>query len=337
MKITFANSAASATMEQNRSVSIVIPTYNRPNDVRALLSSILVQTKLPKEVIVVDDSNNSQTESLINAMRHAFLAKNVEVIHKKGGDASKKGICRARNLGLMQATGDFVFFIDDDVILDSHYIEEILNVYMCNHRAFGVQGDIGHPVFSIFSHAINKVFSLYYPERGKCRVLPTGGLTFPYSLSGITECEWISGTNSTYKKSVFDVFRWDEKLGEYSLYDDVDLSMKVLQQHHHSLYINPQAKFVHNVSATARRNLKLDTYIRIIYPIYFFHKNIKQTTYNRLLFIWSMVGRFFTLFFWRKKALQILYLLSAYVYAFKNLDEIVRGEFDFLRASKIAT
>lgn len=322
--------SAPLKLQKQCSISIVIPTYNRPKDVRELLDSILKQTELPNEIIIVDDSIISETEEIVNEMKPSLSNKKIDIIYKRGDPNSKKGICLARNLGNLYATGDIVFFIDDDVVLDRHYIEEILKVYEQKTGAKGVQGDIGHPNFSMFFHAVNKIFSLYYPEKGKCRVLRSGGLTFPYALTETTECDWISGTNSTYKKEVLRKFQWDEKLGEYSLYDDVDLSLNVSKHYPHSLYITPRAKIVHKVSSSGRRNLKIDAYIRTIYPIYFFNKNIEKKARNKLSFIWSMIGRFFINFFWRKNATQLLHLLSAYIYTLRHYAEITEGTFIFL-------
>ena len=263
-------------------------------------------------------------------MKPMFLTKNVQLTYWSGGETNGRGICRARNVGLAHATADIVLFLDDDVLLDKGYVEKMLRIYKQNARAQGVQGYMGHP-FRLLANAINRIFLLYYVEEGRCRVLPSTGLTFAYPLYEVTECEWMSGTNSSYKREALADLRWDSKLGEYSLYDDVDLSCRVLKRYPHSLFITPYARLVHKPSAIARRNLKLDTYIRVAYPTYFFYKNIQQSLRNKVVFAWSMLGRFLVTFLWRKKAMQIPYLVSAYLYLLRNFSEVKNGDFRFLK------
>ena len=47
---------------RNRHLSVIIPTYNREKELKTCLDSILLQTKLPGEVIIVDDSDNDKIE-----------------------------------------------------------------------------------------------------------------------------------------------------------------------------------------------------------------------------------------------------------------------------------
>jgi len=322
--------------EQNplQTIDIVIPTRGRASSVSELLCCILVQTVLPKKIVIVDDSFDNQTEELIVRKQRDFANREIKLVHMWGDGLYPKGICRARNLGMRETTADIVLFLDDDILMDVHYIEKLLEVYSKNPSAMGVQGYMGCPNFSSTSHAINRIFLLYYAEKDKNRLLCSTGLTWPHSLEKVTPSEWMSGTNSSYKRSIITEFAWDNKLGEYSLYDDVDFSCRVLKKYSHSLFMTPFARYSHKNSSNARRKPKLDTLIRINYPVYFFFKNIKQTSGNRLKFLWSMFGRFFVIFLWRKTPRQIFYLMSAYVFALRNLRSVQVGEFKFLLMPK---
>ena len=65
-------------------VSIVVPTKNRRDDLRELLESILNQTTLPREVIVVDHSDDDRTRRLIEQKCNDFLSREVllNYLHK---------------------------------------------------------------------------------------------------------------------------------------------------------------------------------------------------------------------------------------------------------------
>ena len=314
-------------------IDVVIPTFKRPDNTKNLLTSILHQTVKPQKVIVVDDSPDSRTEQLIIGLRHTFLESGVTLVHKYGAGPDRKGICRARNLGMDETISEVVLFADDDVVLDIRYIEQLLATYEKHPEASGVQGYNGYK-YRQPSYSLNKLFMLYYGEKARTRVLNSTGLTWAYSVEDVIECEWMTGTNSSYRRKVINEFRWDNKLGSYSLYDDVDFSCRVLKKYPHSLFLTPFARFVHNPSKSARRKRKLDTFIRFSYPLYFFKKDIKSTFRNWLEFLWSMIGRLWIGFPWTEYPLQLYHMLNAYVFVLKNYKHILKGEFKFLADDK---
>ena len=117
-------------------VSIVIPTYYRMNDVDECLDSIIIQTILPKEVIIVDDSENNEIENLIEHRKEKFKEKGILLTYIK--NARERSLTIARNIGIENAAGDTILFLDSDVILDKNYIKEILKVYKEKTDAMGV-------------------------------------------------------------------------------------------------------------------------------------------------------------------------------------------------------
>lgn len=88
------------------SVSVVIPTRNRAATVERALRSVLAQTALPGEVIVVDDASTDDTASRLQ--RYAGDRVQVRRLPECGGGS------RARNLGIDAARGDWVAFLDSD-------------------------------------------------------------------------------------------------------------------------------------------------------------------------------------------------------------------------------
>ena len=86
--------------------SVVVPVYNTPcRYLRKCLNSIMAQTYRNKEIIVVDDgSTNTETLKLISK-----LPDQVTVLHKSNG-----GQASARNLGIDNADGGYIIFIDSD-------------------------------------------------------------------------------------------------------------------------------------------------------------------------------------------------------------------------------
>ncbi len=87
-----------------RSISVVIPTYNREGLLRETLDAVLRQTRAANEIIVVDDGSTDGTSAVLAG----FDARITIIRVLNGGDLA------ARNVGLRAATGDLVGFCDDD-------------------------------------------------------------------------------------------------------------------------------------------------------------------------------------------------------------------------------
>ncbi len=87
-------------------VSVVIPTYNREKTIERCINSVINQTVSPLEIIVVDDGSTDRTISLVEG-----IVSNISIIVIKQGH---KGAQAARNLGILNAKGDYIAFLDSD-------------------------------------------------------------------------------------------------------------------------------------------------------------------------------------------------------------------------------
>lgn len=89
-------------------ISVVIPTHNRPTGLALSLKSILGQTCLPAEIIVVDDGSFPVVEdSIFDGFPTSIKCTLLRNEQPKGGN-------NARNRGIKAATGDYIAFLDDD-------------------------------------------------------------------------------------------------------------------------------------------------------------------------------------------------------------------------------
>jgi glycosyltransferase involved in cell wall biosynthesis len=87
-------------------ISVIIPTYNRPNYLTTAIESVLRQTSPPLEIIIVDDGSSDGTEQIIKTMISAIPIRFMR--------QSNQGPSAARNLGVSRAQADWVAFLDDD-------------------------------------------------------------------------------------------------------------------------------------------------------------------------------------------------------------------------------
>jgi GT2 family glycosyltransferase len=100
------------------SLSIIVPVYNNPGDLRECLSTLAAQFTPDMEIIVVDDASTDETASVAAGMgaRVIRLAKN-------------SGPAAARNHGARQARGEILFFVDADVLLAPRTVDRILSIF----------------------------------------------------------------------------------------------------------------------------------------------------------------------------------------------------------------
>jgi glycosyltransferase involved in cell wall biosynthesis len=97
-------------------LSVVIPTYNRPAQLKECLNSLKEQThECESEVVVVDDGSRDETRRVAES---AGLPDLTYLRTEHGGPAS------ARNQGVRQARGDVILLLDDDIIAGEHLLHE---------------------------------------------------------------------------------------------------------------------------------------------------------------------------------------------------------------------
>lgn len=90
----------------NPTVSVIIPTYNRPHLIGRAIRSVLDQTYQDFEIIIIDDSENNETERVIKS----FNDKRIRYIHNK----KKAGFIKAKNQGAKESRSEYLVFLDDD-------------------------------------------------------------------------------------------------------------------------------------------------------------------------------------------------------------------------------
>lgn len=97
-------------MLESKKISVIIPIYNVEKYLKDCIDSVLSQSFKNLEVILVDDGSPDNSGKIADS--YALKDNRVKVIHKKNG-----GIADARNVGLENATGEYIMFIDSDDFL----------------------------------------------------------------------------------------------------------------------------------------------------------------------------------------------------------------------------
>ena len=107
-------------MSDTPKISIVAPMYNVSPYLRECLDSLLKQTFVDFEAILIDDGSPDDSGSI--AEEYASKDSRFKVIHKNNG-----GVSAARNDGLASAIGEYVFLLDSDDYLAADALEKLYN------------------------------------------------------------------------------------------------------------------------------------------------------------------------------------------------------------------
>ncbi len=119
-------------------VSVIICTRDRGALIEATLDSILVGTRRPDELLVVDQSEGADTRRAV-----ARIAAPAGVVRHL--PTPTRGLSRARNVGLGASRGDLIVFTDDDVVAESGWLAEIVREFTAYPRLAFLFGTVLPP------------------------------------------------------------------------------------------------------------------------------------------------------------------------------------------------
>ena len=106
-------------IDENPSLSLVIPTFLRPEVWPPLLQSIRGQTLLPNEIVVIDQNPDHNERQAFQS----WLQSELPGVHWSFPQIERPNRCLAKQMGLLEASGPIKVVIDDDVVLHPEFIE----------------------------------------------------------------------------------------------------------------------------------------------------------------------------------------------------------------------
>lgn len=110
-------------MNKQPLISIIIPIYNIMDCLEKCVDSCINQTYQNIEILMVDDGSTDATGELCDKLREKD--NRIRVFHKKNGGSSS-----ARNLGIDQAKGEYLGFVDSDDFISPTMYEELVNAVL---------------------------------------------------------------------------------------------------------------------------------------------------------------------------------------------------------------
>ncbi len=184
--------------------SLIIPVYNRPDEIRVVLEGLSQQSYRNFEVIVVEDGSENKSDQVVGLFKqqldvHYYYIENV-------------GQGLARNYGFSKSQGEYIIILDSDIILPEHYMQSV-NEYLQQDQLDCFGGpDKAHPDFTNVQKAADFAMTSY---------LTTGGTR---GRSQVVASYYPRSFNMGMKREVY------EKSGGFKIPDcgeDLEFSIRI--------------------------------------------------------------------------------------------------------------
>jgi glycosyltransferase involved in cell wall biosynthesis len=195
-------------MQEKILISVVMPVYNLEQYVVRTLENILQQMNDSIELIIVNDGSTDKTIDKVNMAVEKFKDKNIKIINQKN-----QGVSKARNIGIENAIGKYIYFLDGDDIVDDLLFDKIKN-----------QGDFDYLIFGF--DTVNEKLETLIPFSKK--------YIYPKNLNQLNVLKWFLLKNFTicigsavYKKEI--IIKNNLIFGEkYKYGEDISFFIKYL-------------------------------------------------------------------------------------------------------------
>jgi GT2 family glycosyltransferase len=267
-------------------VAVAIPTKNRPKDLDLTVETVLAQTVLPRQLIIIDQSGTDVSEQRVRQRYQASggdLLDSLELIYHK--DTSITGLTAARNCSLKFVRAKIVLFLDDDVILERDFIELVLAAYDKHADATGVSGVVTNysppsAAFRLWSRVFMR--GSFWDDRQ-----PVYWNAYRFHSSEPVRVTRLGGGLMSFRMSAIAGVRFDENL--HGACDGEDVEFCARLDPNSVLLIEPKARLVHSQSPVARVNEHwLSKHASTMW--YLYRRNWDYGIRNRFCFLWLNVG-----------------------------------------------
>lgn len=261
--------------------SVVIPTKNRIEDLLFAVRSVLSQSRLPDELIVVDQSVSDEADKRTRSL----LADYKSINYKHIFNNTLTGLTAAKNVAVKEAGSDIILFIDDDIVLDAEFLEVLEKVYRRYPELQGVGGVVRLPQHRQFflRNLIAPIFQVgpFYDVRSL--------LQYGYKARAeVIPAPVLSGGLSSLKKEVFQRELFNEELYGASPIEDMDFFLRASRSFKFALATRAIA--LHNVSPVSRAGLRRAFERKTAGFIYIYSRYIPKTFLNLFCFFLKNTG-----------------------------------------------
>ena len=237
-------------------VSVIIPTIGRVESLRALLESIAAQSRKPEEILVADGSGQEGIAALLAAS--AWAGQGLRIVHLR---VNPPNAVRQRQAAIAASTGEFLFMLDDDIVLDPACLELMLELLEADAGLSAVTADFSNQSWSrpttLWRWYLRWVHGIREGEWQGRVIGPL--LRFGYNPSPAQPMpmEWLGAGNSLVRRSAYDAVGGfsDFFLHRCTINEDVDLGLKLRRVG--GILLHPGARMAHHHAPGGRMTVDL--------------------------------------------------------------------------------
>lgn len=263
--------------------AILIATRNRPNQISQLLESIIAQSHLPEQVVIVSSGQE------ISKVVKRFSGK-VNITHEH---LMSYGQIRQKTFGIRKIFDnvEWVLFLDDDLILRPDTLTKLENFLFSlkenpHEQVIGIGLKIpssSHLRNSRRRRLIAKLFLLDSKKPGS--VLKSGHPVDYLTSGGVLKTQWLNGI-SVWRADVLGSYNFDFLDSKYSAFEDVIFSFR--QNSNGSLIFNPEIEIDLQTDQSTDLSRKDIFLAASFWRLKFILEN---SGFSKIGFIWSQIGR----------------------------------------------
>lgn len=215
-------------MQYTHKLAFVVPTYNRPDDLRRMLTSLYEQSVQCAQCIIVDAS-----EEPVKYLPEEFPGLRLDYVHVFPPSLSEQ-----RNAGMQKLRPEITLagYLDDDIVLLEGALDAMLSFWET------APSEVGGARFNIVDDYVSKnswlksFFLVDSEEKGS--VLKSGFSTDFGTVTQNKYVMWLSGGATIWRKEVIDKFAFDEWYEGHGLLEDLDYSYRVSKEYKLSVIAN---------------------------------------------------------------------------------------------------
>lgn len=253
-------------------ISVLIPTMNRPGALKRTLAGYLEGNCIPKQIVVVDQSQDENTaKENIAVVESCRSFTEIVYVYQKVASLTK-----ARNCALTKASEDILVCSDDDVDV---YKNTICNVYrIMQDSSIAMIAGIDDNMPSSSSKVGYFLGTKSFFKRNIGHVTASMLGRFPERFNEVTETMWAMGFFFVVRKSLLAKWnlQWDEQLTSYAYAEDLDFSYEYYKKAKREFLRCIIAKSIHVRHLTSqeyRIPSRKSTFMYVLNRAYLSHKH----------------------------------------------------------------
>ncbi len=221
----------------------VIPTKNRPGDLEKAVVSVLAQRRPPDELLVVDQSPAEDSRVAVTRLWDGRQGS-PRLCYRH--DAAIAGLVAAKAVAVSMTSCDIVCFLEDDIVLEPTYFEEIERAFLAQPEMVGCSGVITNSP---------RQSGLYRRLHRTCfqGIFADGRLDLYEGAHsrGLVRSRVLWGGQTAWKREVFAHVSFDAR---FHLIEDIEFSSRVARHYGPCLWVSLDARLEHSYAPANRES-----------------------------------------------------------------------------------